>query len=125
MTIDSNDTGSIGVESWDTVSRINGNVVARNGADGIDVGGQNSPVTGNTTIGNGLRTDGRFGKGCGISVRYGDAVHNGNRSRIAMNVAQQVANGPQGYGYCDQSAQVRGVTGEGNRLTETLGRCGF
>lgn len=95
VTIDRNDTGSIGIESWDSNSTISGNLVARNGADGIDVGGRNSVVSGNTAIGNGLR--------------------------IVRNVAHPVANGPQGYGYCDQSAQVHGVTGEGNRLAGMLG----
>jgi hypothetical protein len=93
---------------------------------GIDIGGQNSVITGNIIWENGVST----GASPGITIRYQDATYNANGTFIEGNTIFDGGGGTQKYAIADQGdfgggagcgAQICSAIFGDNRLSGVLG----
>jgi hypothetical protein len=75
--------------------------------DGLDIGGQNSTIIGNTIWGNGVTT----GMAAGVLIRYGDATANGSGAFIDGNNIFDGGSGKQQYAIADEPSNgAKGCT---------------
>jgi hypothetical protein len=114
------------LEVWGKNTLIANNQLHECAGGGIDIGGQNSVITGNIIWENGVST----GASPGITIRYQDATYNANGTFIEGNTIFDGGGGTQKYAIADQGdfgggagcgAQICSAIFGDNRLSGVLG----